>query len=107
MFSEPCVSFVTSGDIDALFSHLFTLAHCLVRNADGSFRKPVYIVINKRNGIMDINNITGILETFESSYHDQETGIKLAIGGNDYLPRFHNITHTEQLLTLFDNTCFL
>ena len=108
---QPCVSFVTSGDIDALVLHLFTLAHCWVRNADGSFRNPVYIVLNKRNGIMDIYNITGILETFETSYHDKEIGIKLAIGlslgGNDYLPRFHNKTHTEQLLTLFDNTCFL
>ena len=56
---------------------------------------------------MDIYNITGILEIFETSYYDKEIGIKLAIGGKDYLPRFQIITHTEQLLTLFENTCFL
>ena len=67
-----------------------SLAHCWVRNADGSFRNPVYIVLNKRNGIMDIYNITGILETFETTYHDKDMGIILAIGGNDYLPRLNS-----------------
>ena len=108
---QPCVSFVSSGDIDALVLHRFTLAHRWVRNADGSFRNPVYVVLNKKNGIMDIYNITGILEAFETNYLDKDIGIKLAIGlslgGNDYLPRFHTITHTNQLLTLFDNVCFL
>ena len=71
----------------------------------------MYVVLNKKNGIMDIYNITAILEAFDTNYFDKDIGIKLAISlslcGNDYLPRFHTITHTNQLITLFDNVCFL
>lgn len=107
---RPCVSFVTSGDIDALVLHLFTVAHCWARKSDGSFRNPVYVCLNKKNGQMDIYNITGLLEAFERVFDDKDIGVKLAVGlslgGNDYLPRFHNITHTAQLLALFESNIF-
>ena len=105
---QPCVSFVTSGDIDEFLFPTF----CWGRKLDGSFRNPVYVyvVLNKKNGQMDIYNISVFLEALERVFDDTDIGVKLAVGlsldGNDYLPRFHNITHTAQLLTLFGNNKF-
>ena len=107
---NACVSFVSSGDIDAIILHLFIIAHCWPRRPDGSFRNPVFVVLDKKDSQKDVCNVTGVVRASENHNKDREIGIKLAVGlslgGNDYLPRFHNICHMIQITTLFENDVF-
>ncbi|CAC5364329.1 unnamed protein product [Mytilus coruscus] len=57
--------------------------------------------------MFDIYNITAILETLEKKTLDKHIGIKVAIalslGGNDFLPKFHSISHSTKLDTYMNN----
>lgn len=95
---ESCVSIVISGDIDAVVIHLFAMSYLWPRTEDGSFKNDVYVLLRKPNHRYDINNITKIISHFTS---EQYIAIKLAVvlslGGNDFLPKFHSISHSTQL----------
>ncbi|ESO90207.1 hypothetical protein LOTGIDRAFT_164522 [Lottia gigantea] len=67
---DVCVSMVTSGDIDAVVLHLFFASWKWKRNKNGRFINPIYVLLHKPAGMFDIYNITGLLETFESSTED-------------------------------------
>ncbi|CAC5425801.1 unnamed protein product [Mytilus coruscus] len=98
---DGCASIVTSGDIDALVIHLFTLSFLWPRSQDGTFKNDVYVVLQKAGSLMDIYNITKIIEILEKAWKEKYVAAKVAIalslGGNDFLPKFHNITHSKTL----------
>ena len=100
---DKVISYVTSGDIDAVPIHMVAVALHWPRNEDGTFQWPVFVVLHKPQGKMDVFNITKLVECFEQSFQDHDIGLKVAIllcmGGNDFLPRYHGHSH-EKLLML-------
>lgn len=88
--------------IDAVLIHMSALAHLLPRDMTGKFLHPVYVLLQKKS--CDLYNITWMLEVLESHFHDQNIGMKIALslymGGNDFLPKFHGISH-DRLLKVF------
>ena len=103
---EAAVSIVTSGDIDSVYIHLFALSLHWPRDAQDKFCNPVYIILQKPESKNDVYNATLMLELFEAAFSDKMVGVKLAvalcIGGNDYIPKLHEKSHTavvQMLLT--------
>ena len=94
---DVALSLVTSGDVDAIYIHLFVISQFWERRQDNTFRFPVYIVLQKPQSKLDVYNITGVLEVFEKVYQDRQIGIKLAValcmGGNDFVPKCYQISH--------------
>ena len=102
---ESIVSVVTSGDIDAVAIHLFSVSLLLPRNEKGEFNNKVYVMLQKQYGLFDIYNITDIVLLLEKTYGlnaPMKTAIALCMGGNDFVPKFHGISHQNIMSTLFD-----
>ncbi|CAC5361545.1 unnamed protein product [Mytilus coruscus] len=101
------VSFLSSGDIDAITIHMFTLSYLWPRSVDGKYLHPVHIVLQKPGSVMDVYNITEILQILEQAWNDPYIGIKMSIflslGGNDFLPKFYGISHSTILQTIMKN----
>jgi len=97
---EAVVSYLTSGDIDAIPIHLFYVASKWPRKMDNTFKHPVFCILRKKN-VHDTYNITEIVTTLEKVYGDPKVAQKIAIGlcmgGNDYIPRLHGKNHTSVL----------
>ncbi|CAG2186631.1 unnamed protein product [Mytilus edulis] len=95
---ESCVSIVSSGDIDAVVVHLFAVSHLWPRTENGTFKNEVYVILRKPNQIYDIYNITKIILMIENFTSEKFIGMKIAIilslGGNDFLPKFYQISHS-------------
>ena len=95
---EAAASIVTSGDIDSVYIHLFALSLHWPRDAQDKFCNPVYIILQKPESKNDVYNATLMLELFEATFSDKMAGVKCAvalyIGGNDYIPKFHEKSHT-------------
>ena len=98
---EAAVSIVTSGDIDALYIHLFALSLHWPRTENGRFHSPVYVVLQKPGSKYDVYNVTLLLELLEKVYADRTIGIKVAIGlcmgGNDFVPKLQQVSHSTLL----------
>lgn len=98
---DACASIVTSGDIDAVVIHLFAMSFLWPRKEDGKFKNPVYVILQKAGSIFDIYNVTQLIEILESAWHEKyfaaKVAIGLSLGGNDFLLKFHNITHSKTL----------
>ena len=94
---DVVLSLVTSGDVDALYIHMFVIGQFWERRQDNTFRFPVYIVLQKPYSKLDVYNITGILEVLEKVYQDRKIGIKVAVAlcmeGNDFVPKCFQISH--------------
>lgn len=94
---EAAVSIVTSGDIDSLYIHLFAVSKYWPRNENDMFLNTVYVILQKPGSKYDIYNVTLMLELFEKAFLDKRIGTKLAIalciGGNDFVPKFQQISH--------------
>ena len=105
---QAAVSIVTSGDIDSVYIHLFALSLYWPRDAEGKFCNPVYILLHKPESKNDVYNATLMLELFEAAFSDKMVGVKLAvalcIGGNDYIPKLHEKSHTAVLQKLLTPT---
>ena len=103
---QVAVSIISSGDIDAVYVHLFAVSRLWKRDEKHQFVNPVYVILQKPAGKMDIYNITGMLSLFERHYTDINIGmtlsIGLCIGGNDFIPKLYQISH-ERILKLFSN----
>ena len=101
---EAIACVVTSGDIDAVYAHMFVLSKQWPMYSNRKFRNPVYVILQKPRSVMDIYNVTKILEVLEHSFADQDIGMKLAVaicmGGNDFIPSCHQIFH-DSILKLF------
>ena len=89
------LSHVTSSDIDAVPIHLFTLSHRWPRD-NGCFKVPVYVCLQKPG---EVYNITALIESLESHHCETYFAMKIAmammIGGNDFIPKYHGITHEK------------
>ena len=104
-------SVLSSGDIDGLVIHLFGVSRLWPPNGDGTFRNSVFVVLQKPGEKMDIFNITGILTLLEEKYSDRNIGMKVAlnlcIGGNDFIPKLHNISHVKIMKIIMTQSDFL
>lgn len=102
---ECVINYVTSADIDTISIQIFAVSLYWPRNPDGTFKFPVYVWLQKQKP--EIYNITGILTTLEREFPNKYIGAILAIvlsmGGNDYLPNFHGISHEKLLNNVFQN----
>lgn len=107
---ECIVSIISSGDIDAVYIHLYAISKLWKRNQNGKFSNTVYVVLQKPKGKNDVYNITTLLEIFEEKYHDRDIGLKIALGlclgGNDFMPKCHQISHETVLNLLIENDFF-
>ena len=96
------LSYVTSGDIDAIYIHLYAVSKHWPRKQDQTFRNEVIVVLCKPENKLDIYNITGMIELLEMHYKDNTIGMKMALilcmGGNDFLPKIHMQSHAKIML---------
>ena len=103
---EGIVAYVTSGDIDAVVIHMFALSLHWPRKHDSSFSNPVYVVLQKPEGQHDIYCITRIIEIIEKRYglfSGVQISVGLAMGGNDFFPKFHHKSHKKMLQIFVEN----
>ena len=102
------VSIITSGDIDAVYSHIHTVAKYWNRNAEGKFRNQVFVFLQKQRVKYDIYNIRAMLQILEKSFGDQNIGIKVALalclGGNDFYPKSHQISDETVVKAVTENS---
>ena len=103
---DVILSLVSSADIDAVVLHLFAMSIHLPRDQDGQFLQEVFVVL-KKTTVKDINNITKIIQTLENCFKCRvvptiATG--LCVAGNDFLPKYHNMTHPKIMLLLLQNS---
>ena len=107
---DVVVSIITSGDIDAVYSHIYTVAKYWNRNGEGKFRNQVFVILQKQQGKHDIYNITTMLQIMEESFEDPDIGIKVALalclGGNDFYPKSHQISHETVVKAVTENSQF-
>ena len=93
---EMCLSIVYSGDIDVLILHMFTLSYLWPRDCNDEFKHEVFLLLVKPT-TKDLYNITAIIRLLEKTYKDKHMALKMAIylciGGNDFIPKFYQITH--------------
>ena len=68
------------------------------------------VILQKPRGKVDSYNITKIIEVLEAAYHDEHIGVKVALplclGGNDFFPKFHQISHETIIKTVIDDQQF-
>ncbi|CAC5398138.1 unnamed protein product [Mytilus coruscus] len=92
------VNYVTSADIDTVVIHILAVSQFWPRNEDNTFKYPVYLILQKKKP--ELFNITGLLTLFEKTYN-RNIGLTIAcvlsMGGNDFLPNFHGISHDHLL----------
>ena len=57
----------------------------------------MFVILQKPRSIVDIYNVTKMLEVFEQSFADRDIGMKLAVSvcmaGNDFIPSCHKKSH--------------
>ena len=98
---QVAVNLISSGDIDAIYIHLFAVSRLWKRDDKHQFINHVYVILQKPGGKLDIYNITGMLTLFEKYYCDISIGatlsIGLCVGGNDFIPKLHQISHKKIL----------
>ena len=107
---QVAVSIVSSGDIDAIYIHLFAVSRRWKRDEKHQFINPVYVILQKPAGKLDIYNITGMLALFERYYCDINIGttlsIGLCVGGNDFIPKLYQMSH-DRILKLLASSPWL
>ncbi|KAL3880313.1 hypothetical protein ACJMK2_032561 [Sinanodonta woodiana] len=109
---ENVISYVSSGDIDIIPIHILAISLYLPRKDDGIFKNNVYVVIKKPGsaGKLDIYNITGIVRALEMRYNEDKIAVvlsfSLSLGGNDFIPKFYEISHEKWLKGIFENETF-
>lgn len=94
--------------IQSIFICLLSL-HCL-RDENDKFKNAVYIILQKPGLKQDVFNVTLMLELFESVFSDKTIGVKFAvalcIGGNDFIPKFQQISHKTIVQKLLNRTIY-
>ena len=75
---------------------MFTLSYLWPRDCNDEFKHEVFLLLVKPT-TKDLYNITGIIRLLEKKYKDKHMALKMAIylciGGNDFIPKFYQITH--------------
>ena len=101
---QSVLSIVTSGDVDAVIIHLFSLAKHIHESQMKSLEKNVYVVLEKAaQGSFDIYNMREIIETIERRHgvgSSMLIATVLMMGGNDFVPKMHGVTHSAFLDTV-------
>ena len=101
---EAVASIVTSGDIDAIYVHMFVLSKVWPRYSNRTFKNSAFVILQKKNTLIDIYNVTKMLEVLERSFTDPDIRMKLAtaicMGGNDFIPTCPHISH-DTILKLY------
>ena len=96
---DVVLSYVTSGDIDVIYIHLYAISKHWKRKENGSFCNEVFVVLSKPENKLDIYNITAMIELVEKHYKDSSIGMKMALilcmGGNDFLPKIQMQSHAK------------
>lgn len=104
---ECIISIISSGDIDAVPIHIYAVSQYWNRDAESNFIIPVYVLLQKPRGRWDIYNITSLIRLFETRFQDKTIGAKIAlglcIGGNDYVPKFYQVSHEKVLTVIVSN----
>ena len=104
---ECLVSIITSGDIDAIPIHLYAVSKYWNRDTENNFKNPVFVLLQKPRGRLDIYNITGMITLFERRFSDMTIGTKVAfglcIGGNDFIPKLFQVSHEKVLNLIVSN----
>ena len=81
---------------------MFAISLFWPRNDDNTFKHSVYLWLSKKKP--DLYNITDIIllleKFFEFKYVGAVIAICLCIGGNDFLPNFHSVSHDYVLTTV-------
>ena len=105
---EAILTVITSGDINAILIHLFTISVFWPKHSNGNYRNPVFVKLLKAGGVFDLYNITGILEAINSVFPEPHIGKTLSLGlslrGDDFLPRFQTMTHQKIIQLLFSDS---
>ena len=108
---QSVVSIVSSGDIDSVLIHLFAMSYMWPRYPNGKFVHDVYVILEKPGKLFDVYNITSMIEVLEGGFNKKHIGMKvsmtLCLGGNDFLPKFHGISHKSILQMFFEHKDFL
>jgi len=103
------MSIVSSADIDAVVLHLFAVALHMPRKENGDFCNDVVVVL-KKPGWQDLYHITQIIRVLERGFQDRQIAQKIAMAlcmaGNDFLPKFHGMTHLSFLKVFCQHSCF-
>ena len=90
-------SVVMSGDVDAVYNHMFVVSKYWPRNSNRSFKNKELVILQKPRSMVDIYNVTKMLEVFEQSFADRDIGMKLSVSvsmaGNDFIPSCHEKSH--------------
>lgn len=106
---EGVLCFVTSGDIDVVVIHLFTVSNLWPRYPEGNFVHPVHVVLQKAKSVTDVYNIIAITRRLEASL-GEHAGVRVAailsMGGNDFLRKFHSFTHSKVFTTTLSEGIF-
>ena len=76
---EAVFSVVMSGDVDAVYNHMFVVSKYWPRNSNESFKNQVLVILQKPRSMVDIYNVTKMLEVFEQSFAERDIGMKLAL----------------------------
>ena len=107
---DSVVCLVTSGDIDAVYIHLDVVSRLWAKDENNEYKVPVYVVLQKQGGNVDVYNITSLLTLFEKHYRDLAIGSKLAytlcIGGNDFVPKLYTKSHDTVCKSVLENSYF-
>ena len=107
---DAVVCVVTSGDIDAVYIHLDVVSRLWAKDGANGYKFPVYVVLQKQAGKVDVYNIKALLSLFEEHFKDPSIGSKLAftlcIGGNDFVPKLYSKSHGTVCKTVLENTYF-
>ena len=102
---DAVLSFVTSGDIDALPLHLFALSHLWPRDATGKFSIPVYVHLQNPGAVYNITRMIELLEFyFQEKYFAMKIALALCAGGNDFIPKYHGYSHDAVLKAFLAST---
>ena len=104
------VCFVTSGDIDAVYIHLYVVSKFWKRTEEGKFKNPLHVILQKKGPKYDVYNITAMVELFENSFRDRNIGMKVAfclcMGGNDFIPKCDQLSHDMMLKTVLQTPIY-
>ena len=106
---EAIASLVSSADIDAVVLHMFAVALHMPRKDNSDFKNEVFVILRKP-GWQDVYHIASIIRTLEMAFGTLDISPKVAmtlcLAGNDFLPKFHGITHFTVLRQVCQNRHF-
>ena len=91
-----------------IYIHLDVVSRLWTKNEANEYQYPVYAILQKQAGKVDVYNITAFLYLFEEHYNDPAIWSKLAftlcLGGNDFVPKLYSVSHETVCKIFFENT---